>query len=113
MKLVELAYFTDKVAEMTDFYKKLLDQDPVAQSEDMAIFMNGEIKIFIHRAYVPAEGELPATNHIAFAVDDVDQRADELVAQGMTLEKAPKEYYWGRSAYLRDPEGQQIELTQA
>jgi catechol 2,3-dioxygenase-like lactoylglutathione lyase family enzyme len=79
----------------------------------MAIFMTGQTKIFIHRKYVPAEGELPADNHIAFAVDDVDVTCETLTQQGLTLEVPPKDYYWGRSAYLRDPDGHMVEITKA
>ena len=111
MKLHELAYFTDNVKGMADFYCGLLGAEPIAQSEDMAIFMAGETKIFIHRSYTPAEGDLPATNHIAFAVEDVDAACAALTEQGLTLEVPPKDYYWGRSAYLRDPDGHQVEIT--
>lgn len=113
MKLSELAFFTDNVAEMTTFYQRLLKSAPVAQSDDMAIFMIGTTKLFIHRNYSPAEGELPPNNHIAFAVDDVDATTQQLTAQGLTLEVPPSDYYWGRSAYLRDPDGHQIEVTAA
>lgn len=112
MNLVELAFFTDNVTEMAVFYQRLLGKEPVARSEGMAIFMSGNTKIFIHRTYQPEEGELPPDNHIAFAVEDVDTACEELVQRGMQLEVPPKDYYWGRSAYLRDPDGQQIELTQ-
>jgi hypothetical protein len=57
MKLIELAYFTGNVGQMTGFYRGLLGTEPVARSDDMAIFMSGQTKIFIHRKYVPAEGE--------------------------------------------------------
>ena len=111
MKLVELAHFTDNVAAMSDFYRALLGAEPVAASEDMAIFMNGDTKIFIHRKYPPSEGELPPENHTAFAVEDVDAMCNDLTRQGLTLEIPPKDYYWGRSAYLRDPDGNLIEIT--
>ena len=112
MKLTELAYFTDDVEAMTAFYQRLLGRKPAAQSQGMAIFMTGDTKIFIHRAYTPGEGELPPDNHIAFTVEDVDQACAELIQNGLELEVPPQDYYWGRSAYLRDPDGQQIELAQ-
>ncbi len=112
MKLTELAFFTDNVPEMTAFYKGLLSNEPIAQSESMAIFMVDNTKIFIHQNYVPSEGDLPPDNHIAFTVDNVDNTCEELVQQGLKLEVPPKDYYWGRSAYLRDPDGHQIEITQ-
>lgn len=113
MNLTELAFFTDDVKKMSAFYNRLLGCEPVAHSESMAIFMVGNTKIFIHHNYVPAEGDLPPDNHIAFSVADVDGTCQELVQQGLTLEVPPQDYYWGRSAYLRDPDGHQVEITQA
>jgi catechol 2,3-dioxygenase-like lactoylglutathione lyase family enzyme len=112
MKLVELAYFTPNVAEMSAFYKTLLGIDPVAESPGMAIFMTGHTKIFIHHTYTPGEGDLPPENHTAFEVPDVDAACAALIQQGLTVEVPPKDYYWGRSAYLRDPDGHLIELNQ-
>lgn len=113
MKLVELAFFTDNVQQMTEFYRSFLGAEAVAKSEDMAIFMSGETKIFIHRKYEPVEGDLPPENHTAFAAEDVDETCQALTQQGLTLEVPPKEFYWGRSAYLRNPDGYLIEVTNA
>ena len=115
MKLVELAYFTDNVTHMSDFYRTLLGAEPVAASDDMAIFMSGETKVFIHKNYPASAGELPPENHTAFAVDAkrVDAVCTSMLHQGLTLEMPPKDYYWGRSAYLRNPDGYLIEITNA
>ncbi|MEW6086454.1 MAG: VOC family protein [Chloroflexota bacterium] len=111
MKLIELAYFTDNVQAMAGFYRALLGAEPVAQSGDMAIFKSDETKVFIHKTYPPSEGDLPPSNHIAFAVEDVDAACASLTQRGLILEIPPKDYYWGRSAYLRDPDGHQVEIT--
>jgi catechol 2,3-dioxygenase-like lactoylglutathione lyase family enzyme len=112
MKLTEIAYFSENVAEMATFYRSLLGSNPVAESADMAIFMVGHTKIFIHRTYEQGEGDLPPENHQAFTVEDVDASCRALTEQGLTIEVAPNDYYWGRSAYLRDPDGHMIELNQ-
>jgi catechol 2,3-dioxygenase-like lactoylglutathione lyase family enzyme len=112
MQLTEIAFFTDNVSGMTDFYRRLLSVEPVASSETMAIFFTGETKIFIHYKYAPKDGELPPENHHAFKVEDVDTVCNQLLGQGLMLEVPPQDFYWGRSAYLRDPDGHQIELTQ-
>jgi catechol 2,3-dioxygenase-like lactoylglutathione lyase family enzyme len=112
MKLAEIAFFTDNVSRMTDFYRRLFGVEPVASSENMAIFFAGETKIFIHYKYAPKNGELPPENHHAFKVENVDMVCKELIGQGLILEIPPQDFYWGRSAYLRDPDGHQIELTQ-
>ena len=112
MKLAELAYFTADVAAMLSFYRRLLGAEPVAQSEGMAIFLLGETKIFIHQKYTPGEGDLPPENHIALAVPDVDAACRQLTALGLAIEVSPQDYDWGRSAYLRDPDGRLVELNQ-
>ncbi len=67
---------------------------------------------FIHRNYIPSAGELPPEKHTTLGVADVDAVCERLAAAGMRLEVAPHDTYWGRSAYLRDPDGNLIELTQ-
>jgi len=113
MKLTEIAYFTEDVKGTAEFYKTLLGSEPVAQSEEMSIFMVGGTKIFIHRQYEPGEGDLPPENHIAFTVSNVDAACQKLADRGISIEVQPSEYYWGKSAYLRAPNGQLIELIEA
>jgi catechol 2,3-dioxygenase-like lactoylglutathione lyase family enzyme len=110
-ELSEIAFFSNDVNKMAAFYKKFLGVSPVARSEGMAIFMLGNTKLFIHQTYIPKEGELPPENHLAFSVEDVDMTCDELNKMGLTIEVEPADYYWGRSAYLRDPDGTLIELN--
>ena len=111
--LVEIAFFTDNVEPLVTFYRTLLGTEPVAQSEGMAIFMMGQTRLFIHKRYPASVGELPPENHLAFAVQGVDDTCRLLQQQGLSLEVEPQSYYWGRSAYLRDPDGQLIELIEA
>ena len=111
MKLVEIAFFSDDVEQMVAYYQRLLGVAPVAHSEGMAIFMVGNTKIFIHKKYHPEVGKLPPENHIALAVEDVDAACDILIQHGLTLEVPPQDFYWGRSAYLRDPDGHLVEIT--
>ena len=110
MPLNEIAYFTDDVPGMQTFYGRLLGAAPIAASEGMAIFLSGDTKLFIHRNYQPDEGELPPENHVAFKVEDVDAVCGQLQGAGLAVERPPQDYYWGRSAYLRDPDGHLIEL---
>jgi catechol 2,3-dioxygenase-like lactoylglutathione lyase family enzyme len=112
-QLAEIAFFTDQVEQLVVFYQALLDRAPVVQAEGMAIFEVGQTRLFIHKRYPAAEGELPPENHLAFAVEGVDNYCRRLQQQGLTLEVEPQNYYWGRSAYLRDPGGQLIELIEA
>lgn len=111
-QLTELALFTNNVEGLAIFYHTLLGIDPVAKSEGVAIFMVGQTKIFIHKNYSPDEGELPPENHWAFTVANVDAACQDLQTKGLQIEIEPRNYYWGCSAYLRDPDGHLIELNQ-
>ena len=66
----------------------------------------------IHETYAPGEGELPPEDHLAFGVRDLDGTCAALQDRGLELEIEPRTYYWGRSAYLRDPGGRLIELSE-
>lgn len=112
MKLIELAFFTDQVDSMAEFYQRLLGTEPVARSDGMANFTTGGVQIFIHASYSPEEEELSAEDHTAFQVDDVDAVCLGLIDKGLIIERPPQDYYWGRSAYMRDPSGHQIEITE-
>ncbi len=113
VKFAEIAYFVDDIPAMADFYRQLLGSEPFAQSEGMAIFMVGETRIFLHYKYQPAAGDLTPENHIALTVKDLDKFCQSLASTGLALEIPPADYYWGRSAYLRDPEGHLIELAES
>jgi catechol 2,3-dioxygenase-like lactoylglutathione lyase family enzyme len=110
MKLHELAIFTDEVDAVADFYERLLGVRPAQRGEGMAIFKVGDTHILIHARYDPAPGALPCENHTAFGVSDLDRAVEELEQRGLTVEIPPQDFAWGRSAYLRDPDGRLLEL---
>jgi len=113
MNLVEIARFVENLDETAAFYQSLTGIEPVARSEGMAIFMLGGTKLFFHKTYQPGEGELPPEDHLAFEVENLEQTCEALAGKGLTIEVPPKAYYWGTSAYLRDPSGRLIELIEA
>ena len=114
MRLKEIAFFTPDVKSMAGFYEKLLSLTPSYVSEQAAEFMLGDVKLFIHSRgdAPPASGDPPNEDHIAFEVENIGAACEELQSRGLTLEIGPKDYYWGRSAYLRDTDGRWLELHQ-
>ena len=55
----------------------------------------------------------PNEDHVAVSVEDLDSMCAALVTGGLVLLVGPRDYPWGRSAYLRDPDGRLVELAQA
>lgn len=112
MKTVaEIALFTDDVEAAKRFYADLLGTSPVAEWPGGALFAAGEAKLLVHERAAAMETGPPNEDHFAFAVDDLDAACDELRRNGTAFLVEPRAYPWGRSAYLRDPDGRLVELA--
>ena len=111
--LVETALFTDDVDAVKAFYARLVGASPVAEWPGGAIFGVGGVKLLVHERAGAPEGGPPNEDHFALAVADLDATAAELAGEGVTFLVEPREYDWGRSAYLRDPDGRLVELSQS
>ena len=112
-RLSEVALFTDDVAEAAAFYRRLLGEDPVAEWPGGAIFAVGEGRLLVHERAGAAAAGPPNEDHFALGVDDLEAVCRMLVAAGVAFLVEPREYPWGWSAYLRDPDGRLVELAQA
>jgi catechol 2,3-dioxygenase-like lactoylglutathione lyase family enzyme len=112
--LAEIALFTDDVSEASAFYEGLVGSGPVAEWPDGAIFAVGDGKLLVHaRPRATAVAAPPNEDHFAISVDDLNATCTALANAGFTFLVEPRDYAWGRSAYLRDPDGRLVELAQA
>ena len=110
--VAEVALFTDDVGSAKRFYAELLGVEPVADWPGGAIFAAGGARILVHERSAAMDDGPPNEDHFALAVDDLNAACAELVARGLAFVLEPRDYPWGRSAYLRDPDGRLIELAQ-
>ena len=106
-RIAEVALFTEDVSGLTAFYERLLGRAADSNSDSHASFELDGTTLFIHVAGEGVEGA-PNSDHIAFALDQ--DAAAERARQGGVGVVGPQEFYWGRSAYLRDPDGRVVEL---
>lgn len=111
--LGEIALFTDDVPSVAAFYRDVVGAAPVAEWPGGALFAVGEGKLLVHERAAGMEDGPPNEDHFALAVDDLDTACEALVAAGLTFVVEPRDFPWGRSAYLRDPDGRLVELAQA
>jgi catechol 2,3-dioxygenase-like lactoylglutathione lyase family enzyme len=109
-RIAEVALFTPDVPRMIEFYEQVLGAPPRSRSESHAFFDVGGVTVFIHLATDEAPSGAPNGDHIALAVADQDGLSDALRGLGHDV-SGPKQFYWGRSAYVRDPDGRIIELV--
>lgn len=111
--LGEIALFTDDVGTVSDFYRALVGVAPVAEWPGGALFAAGDAKILVHERATAMDGGPPNEDHFALAVADLEAACASLRDAGCEFLVEPREYPWGRSAYLRDPDGRLVELAQS
>jgi len=111
-EFVEIALFTDDVERAKGFYERLVGGAPDAEWPGGVIFSAGGVKLLVHERAGAMDGGPPNEDHIALGVADLDGACAELAEQGFSFLVAPRDYPWGRSAYLRDPDGRLVELAQ-
>lgn len=109
--IAEIALFTDDVEATTAFYRALLGSEPVSQWPGGAVFAADAVKVLVHERSQGLEGGPPNEDHVAVSVPDVDAACAVLMEQGLALLVEPRDVPWGRSAYLRDPDGRLVELA--
>lgn len=109
MDVGELTYFTDDVDALVRFYGDLLGEPPVRAGDGIAFFEAGDVEVMIHEMHDP-DDEPPPEDHVSFDVADVDETFERLRDRGLTAYLEPTDYPWGRSGYLRDPDGRLVEL---
>jgi catechol 2,3-dioxygenase-like lactoylglutathione lyase family enzyme len=111
--LGEVALFTDDVEGVASFYQRLLGNEPETCWPGGALFAVGHGKLLVHARAGAQAGGPPNEDHFAVSVDDLAAACAEAMGAGLELLIEPREYAWGRSAYLRDPDGRLVELAQA
>jgi catechol 2,3-dioxygenase-like lactoylglutathione lyase family enzyme len=110
--LAEVALFTDDVEALKRFYRDVAGAEPVTEWPGGAIFDFGEAKLLVHERAEATEGGPSNEDHFAVGVPDLDAAFTELRSRGHAVHVEPREYEWGRSAYLLDPDGRIVELLQ-
>ena len=107
-RIAEVALFTNDVTRLTAFYENLLGRPPDSSSESHASFDLGGTTLFIHVSAADGPEGAPNSDHVAIALDQ-DAAAERARGAGADV-VGPKDFYWGRSAYLHDPDGRGVEL---
>ncbi len=102
--LSKIALFTDDAETLVAFYRRVLGQEPASSWPGGATFDLEGVTLLIHVRGEPQDGMPPNEDHFALRVRDVDEEAARLSTEA-------KDYDWGRSAYLTDPDGRLVELA--
>jgi catechol 2,3-dioxygenase-like lactoylglutathione lyase family enzyme len=111
--VTEVAVFTDDVPAVVAFYRGLVGRAPASEWPGGALFAAGGVTILVHERSATMEGGPPNEDHFAVSVPDLVEACEVLRQLGATVLLEPRDYPWGRSAYLRDPDGRLVELAQS
>jgi lactoylglutathione lyase len=126
MRLSHIRLLTNHFPEMFRFYRDALDLRPRWGDEngsyaefdtgtgvDLALFSRKQMAELLGTADKPEFTRAQDPVMLIVAVDDVDFRANRLIEHGAILTNPPADQpdHGIRSAYLRDPDGNLIELN--
>jgi catechol-2,3-dioxygenase len=104
---------------MRRFYEEILGLEPLGVF-DHAVFYRiasghgGHTQVFVlFERGVPVSAQATTVDHIAFTIDrqDFEGERARLEALGLKVELADHAWVHWRSLYVRDPEGNEIELV--
>ncbi len=112
MEFTGICIVTDKVVELTNFYKKLLavDADGDENHADLRTDV-AAISIFSKKGMdglAPGSMDSSGSGNITlnFRVENVDKEYDRVSTFGVEFIKLPTTHPWGaRSFWFRDPDG--------
>lgn len=127
MQLTHIRLLVDNFERCFDFYHDVLELPYRAGTREgpYVEFDTGTCLIALFRRPLMSEAlsttELPYSAHtqdricLCLTVDDVDQAYDDLSARGAVFDEAPqdREAWMIRTAHLRDPDGNLIEISQS
>jgi catechol-2,3-dioxygenase len=117
--LGEVALRVNDLAAMRQFYESVLGLEPL-RVFDHAVFYHiapghdGHTQVFVLFARgVPVSVQASTVDHIAFTIDRKDFERERSRLEGLGLQVEFSEHAWvhWRSLYVRDPEGNEIELV--
>ncbi len=117
--LGEAALRVNDLAAMRRFYENAFDLEPLGSSESAVLYRlgpgyGGHTQVFaLFARGTTVDQRVSAVDHIAFTIDrdDFDDERARLEALGLEVELANHAWVEWRSLYVRDPEGNQIELV--
>lgn len=95
------------------FYKKILDLDPVETSPTFVMFAlpNGlMLGLWSQATAHPTVTGTPGSSEVAFSENDVDGLHQKWVHMGITIAQAPVDMEGGRSFVALDPDGHRIRI---
>jgi catechol-2,3-dioxygenase len=117
--LGEAALRVNDLAAMRRFYEDVFGFEPLGASDDAILYRiapghGGHTQVFgLFARGVPVSAQASTVDHIAFTIDrqDFEGERSRLEALGLNVELSYHAWVHWRSLYVRDPEGNQIELV--
>lgn len=124
--LAHAGVFVSDIEKAKDFYKNILGMDITFECvfEDktntftIAFAEIGDLKLELIQPKFQEKKQDGLIDHIAFAVDDIEEMMEVLDQKGIKFESREPVYYEGmlengsKWIFFRGPDGEHIELTQ-
>jgi catechol 2,3-dioxygenase-like lactoylglutathione lyase family enzyme len=118
--LSSILLYSKNIDNAVEFYRTILQRDPLFQGDEVTIFDCGSIELIIHKDPAPFVGLLEGLETeeirgkgviIGFRVENVDLQYNRLLHEGVVFSTPPISQPFGRrQAYLYDLDGYNVVL---
>lgn len=105
--------FVKNPIESGQFYKKILEQDPVETSPTFVMFALSHglmLGLWSQATAQPTVTGTPGSSEVTFSENDVDELHQKWVHMGIMIAQAPVDMEGGRSFVALDPDGHRIRI---
>ena len=106
--------WTDRLEEMSDFYRNDLGLEPHSVRPDFVAFRWGDMRLSIGaHDHVRGSAKDPYRIMINLSVGDIHTFYEESLGRGVRFVRPPEQEHWGGYvATLEDPDGNLLQLLQ-
>ncbi len=112
-KLGIIIFFVESPVRSRDFYKKLLQREPIEASDTFCLFTldNGvQLGLWSRHTAEPTVVATPSTAEICFSHDNVDALFEVMKSQNIPMAQEITDMDFGRTFVLQDPDGHRIRI---
>lgn len=112
MELESAVFYTNDLSRVVEFYRDLigLSVDYIQEGRFASFIFDNKVKLGIKQK--KEEREVPGSQAIFIAVDNIDEKYSEIKSKNIPIHKVLTVQDWGTNFAVLDPDGNKVEFVE-